>query len=1013
MYGTICRRTKRRRGRRRSRTSTGWAWTWYVVCLTQSLPAQPAATTPLEAAKNGLSFYQHLQSSDGHFAGEYGGPMFLLPGLAIGMYVTETPIPDAWRVEIARYLWHRQHPKDGGWGIHIEGPSTVFGTALNYVVLRLVGVPAAHPMMVRARACLHKLGGATGIPSWGKLWLAILNVYDWDGLNPIPPELWLLPDWVPIHPWRWWVHTRMVYLPMGYLYGARFRAPLTPLLSELRAELYVEPYESIDWPRQRNHVAQVDLYAPHTRVVDALFSALGVYESWAPSAVRTRGMKKAYELVVKEDENTSYQCLGPVNKMLNMVVRYAVDGVGSGALARHREKVKDFAWMGAEGLMMTGTNGSQLWDTSFLAQAACEARLASTPAFRPLCERVLAWLDACQIRENPRYYRTAYRFATKGAWPFSTAEQGYTVSDCTAEGLKAVLMLQEESGLPPRVSRERMHDTIDLLLSMQNPGGGYASYETINGPALTEWLNPAEVFGNIMVEYAYPECTTSVVTALRMFQRYSDYRSADIDATVARAVRYILRVQRADGSWYGSWAICFTYAAMFALESLHHAGLTYENSEPVRRACGFLLAHQAADGGWGESYLSCETHEYVASPSQVVQTSWAILALLHARFPDKDVIRRAVGLLMRRQRADGSWAQEQIEGIFNQYVVLLTQQLRHLVPELQVQLHHLGARQGRRLSRLVVPPPMLGSGAARSVRRGVPSVQAVAQRLCARHDRETSVRESRWMLEAARARHGASPTLAATLDAWVRRRLDDEPLSYILGDQPFGPLQLRVRPPVLIPRAETEAWSMHVAALLAPDAARAAADGRPWRVLDLCTGSGCVGVLLAHAWRAHRVHVTAADVDADARALAAENAHACGVAAHMSVVAADMLQDASVARLGVYDVVVLNPPYIDEASYETLDKSVRGYEARAALVGMGANPDGLAYYRALARHLAAGRLLAGTSTAPRLFAEIGAGQGAAVAALLAPLGHAAVWPDDAARDRVVAFTRPSSSSTRR
>ena len=73
---------------------------------------------------------------------------------------------------------------------HTEGHSTVFGTALNYCVMRILGVGADHPALVKARACLHKLGGATGIPSWGKFWLSILNVYDWDGNYPIPPELW-------------------------------------------------------------------------------------------------------------------------------------------------------------------------------------------------------------------------------------------------------------------------------------------------------------------------------------------------------------------------------------------------------------------------------------------------------------------------------------------------------------------------------------------------------------------------------------------------------------------------------------------------------------------------------------------------------------------------------------------------------------------------------------------------------------------------------------------------------
>ena len=84
-------------------------------------------------------------------------------------------------------------------------------------------------------------------------------MYDWDGLHPIPPELWLLPDGVPIHPWRWWVHTRMVYLPMGFLFAKRFRAEPDALIEALRTELYPTAYDAIDWPQQRNNVAAADL----------------------------------------------------------------------------------------------------------------------------------------------------------------------------------------------------------------------------------------------------------------------------------------------------------------------------------------------------------------------------------------------------------------------------------------------------------------------------------------------------------------------------------------------------------------------------------------------------------------------------------------------------------------------------------------------------------------------------------------------------------------------------------
>lgn len=130
---------------------------------------------------------------------------------------------------------------------------------------------------------------------------------------------------------------------------------------------------------------------------------------------------------------------------------------------------------------------------------------------------------------------------------------------------------------------------------------------------------------------------------------------------------------------------------MFALESLAIAGETHENSAAVRRACDFLVSKQMEDGGWGETYMvssplpkphpvfglcnildtdplfkSCVTMQYAQhEKSQVVQTAWAVLALIYGEYPDKEVIKKACGLLMKRQQADGRWEQEDTEGIFN------------------------------------------------------------------------------------------------------------------------------------------------------------------------------------------------------------------------------------------------------------------------------------------------------------------------------------------------------------
>lgn len=184
---------------------------------------------------------------------------------------------------------------------------------------------------------------------------------------------------------------------------------------------------------------------------------------------------------------------------------------------------------------------------------------------------------------------------------------------------------------------------------MQNKDGGFGSYEKARGSELMELLNPAEVFDRIMVEYSYPECTTAVLTSLSHFRKhFPTYRRDSIQKAITVATNYITNVQRPDGSWYGSWAICFTYGTFFALESLASVGQTYQTSERVRRACDWLVSKQMKDGGWGEHYSSCEVAEYVQhEKSQVVNTAWATLALMNARYPRAEVIEKGLQVSKR------------------------------------------------------------------------------------------------------------------------------------------------------------------------------------------------------------------------------------------------------------------------------------------------------------------------------------------------------------------------------
>lgn len=627
--------------------------------------------TPFQAAYNSYSFLTSLQDECGTFPCQYGGPMFMIIAYVVAKYFTGVPFSDEERIEICRYLVNRAHPVDGGWGLHTIDKSTVFGTTINYVVLRILGMEKEHPALVKARRLLKSLGGAIGCPLWGKAYLAILNLYDWRGVNPSPPELWSLPYWIPLHPGRWWVHTRAIFLSLSYLYSNKVCKPLNPLLEQLRQEIYVKPYESIDFSKHRNTVNQVDLYYPHSKVLDITNNLLVLWDKYQPSWLRKRFNSYAAELVFKDLQNNDHLSIAPLSCALNSIVVFIEKGKQSMEFERLVFRWPDTLFMTPEGMMVCGTNGVQVWDVSFALQYAVYSGLAGCPEFKDSIIKGYRFLCRSQFTDN--CVEGSFRDPRKGAFPFSTKIQGYTVSDTTSEAMKALIMIQNYPGfefLKEEFPPERFYEAVDILLSLHNKStyhyGSFASYEQIKGSEILEKLNPAECFANIMVEYPYVECTDSSVLGLVSFREHFDYRAEEIDETISTAIDYIISYQQKDGSWYGSWGVCFTYATMFALEALSTQGYTYENSETVRNGCNFLISKQEEDGGWAESFRSCEIHTYVRHvKSEVVQSSWALLALLSSQYPDEKPLQRSARFLMNKQNPDGSYSYNHMEGVFN------------------------------------------------------------------------------------------------------------------------------------------------------------------------------------------------------------------------------------------------------------------------------------------------------------------------------------------------------------
>jgi release factor glutamine methyltransferase len=208
-------------------------------------------------------------------------------------------------------------------------------------------------------------------------------------------------------------------------------------------------------------------------------------------------------------------------------------------------------------------------------------------------------------------------------------------------------------------------------------------------------------------------------------------------------------------------------------------------------------------------------------------------------------------------------------------------------------------------------------------------------------------------------------TEVAGYSQWVARRRRGEPVAYIVGEKEFWSLIFQVNPEVLIPRPETECLIEEVTGCLGRGT------DEP-RIIDIGTGSGVIGVVLAREIPAARVVAT--DISEGALEVARRNAIRHGVADRMEF----LLGDLYAAAAGTFDIVVSNPPYIPDDAYLLLPEGIRAFEPRQALI---AGPDGAAFHRRIIRE-GANRLKAGGW----FFLEIGDGQKGLVEALFREAG---------------------------
>ncbi|HLH31009.1 MAG TPA: 2,3-oxidosqualene cyclase, partial [Terriglobia bacterium] len=251
-----------------------------------------------DALDRGVDHLISQQRENGCWEGEMVWCTMILSQYIIVQTIARRTFDENTKGQMIRHFRITRTP-EGVWGLHPESGGYVFFTAIAYVALRLLGLEPDDPMIATARQWLRsQKGGVLAIPSWGKFWLATIGLYEYEGLNPVPPEIFLLPKTLPFHPHRYYCHTRLIYMGMSYLYGSRCRADLGPIVHDLRRELYDTPYEKIDFKAWRHTVSETDLYVPPTRSLRLAYDALRIYERIPFAPVRKRALDLCFRRII-------------------------------------------------------------------------------------------------------------------------------------------------------------------------------------------------------------------------------------------------------------------------------------------------------------------------------------------------------------------------------------------------------------------------------------------------------------------------------------------------------------------------------------------------------------------------------------------------------------------------------------------------------------------------------------------------------------------------------------------
>jgi sporulenol synthase len=508
--------------------------------------------------------------------------------------------------------------KNGAWKLyHDEGEGNLTATVEAYYALLYSGVTSKNDKRMRAakRFILSK-GGLEEVNLFTKVMLSLTGQYKWPDFSPLPIEFILLPHYFPINFYSFSVFGRANLTPIILLAEKKFsiKTEKSPNLSDL----HLHRQQENSWFRSPEYRSIFSI------IEDGVKRLMGI-----PAQLHQLAIERAkkYMLDHLEPDGTFYSYYSSTFLMIfallslgykksDPLIKKAVAG-----LKAMKCKINGFPHM--------QYTTAHVWNTSLIGYALQSAGVSSED---PMTVKANSYLLQKQHHKFGDWVIHNLH-SLPGGWGFSHVNTINPDVDDTTASLRSIARINP-------LERHAWDRGVSWLLSMQNDDGGWPAFEKNTDTKVFEFLSLEK--GEFLL--TDPSCADITGRTLEFLGNYTNLSYNH--KAIHKAVNWLFKDQRSDGSWYGRWGICYLYGTWGAITGLSAVGIDSSHSA-IQKAVKWLHAIQNEDGGWGESCHSDSEKMFVPlRASTLTHTAWAVDALISISEKPTAPIQKGISYLL-------------------------------------------------------------------------------------------------------------------------------------------------------------------------------------------------------------------------------------------------------------------------------------------------------------------------------------------------------------------------------